>query len=216
MTQRLFTALLTAIMLAACSGSPEIRPMIGGEVDDFEDGDSVSLLGMPWESIADGGETTSTIFVDTQGSNQGSVYHLTVGGTRPVGSAGNQVSGARTRLSDGATAVDASTYDGLELSMRELQGMQGTFIVQLATASVSDFDYYNAYVGVNDEWTRYRLPFSSFKQEGFGQPVPFTAEDLTHIAVFTSGFGPYTLAVDDVRFYRVSASPVDSTQTPTP
>lgn len=208
---------ILALLLAACSGQPDIRPMIGGEVDDFEDGDSMSLLGLPWESIADGGETTSTIFVDTQGVKPGSAYHLTVGGTRPVGSAGNQVSGARTRLSDGATAVDASTYDGIELSMRELQGMQGTFIVQLATASVTDFDYYNAYVGVNDEWTRYRLPFTSFNQEGFGKTVPFTAEDLTHIAIFTSGFGPYTLAVDDIRFYRTpSNTPADTPQSPIP
>ncbi len=194
--------LLVVFTLSACGGGPEIRPMIGGEVDDFEDGDASTLLGTPWEAVADGGETTSTIFIDTAGNRPGSIYHLTVGGTRPAGSAGNQVSGARALLGDGESAVDVSTYDGLEIALRELQGQQQTFVIQLATASVKDFDYYNAYVVANDEWTRFRIPFERFSQEGFGREVVFSGTDVTHVAVFSSGYGPYTLAVDDVRFYR--------------
>lgn len=199
----------SVLVLSSCAGGPEIRPMIGGEVDDFEDGDSQTLLGTPWEAVADGGETTSTIFVDTAGSRPGSIYHLTIGGTRPPGSAGNQVSGARAILGSGETAVDVSTYDGLELALRELQGRQQTFVIQLATASVKDFDYYNAYVVANDEWTRFRIPFERFSQEGFGREVTFTGMDVTHVALFSSGYGPFTLAVDDVRFYRAEA---DSTK----
>ncbi len=201
--------LLVVLVLSSCGGGPNIRPMIGGEVDDFEDGDALTLLGTPWESVADGGETTSTIFVDTAGNRPESTYHLTVGGMRPPGSAGNQVSGARALLGDRETAIDVSTYDGLELALRELQGQQQTFVIQLATASVKDFDYYNAYVVANDEWTRFRIPFDRFSQEGFGREVIFTGMDVTHVAVFSSGYGPYTLAVDDVRFYRAEA---DSTR----
>ncbi|PIQ61979.1 MAG: hypothetical protein COV99_07560 [Bacteroidetes bacterium CG12_big_fil_rev_8_21_14_0_65_60_17] len=208
---RFFTLvlLLLVLVLSACGGRTEIRPMIGGQVDDFEDGDARTLLGTPWESVADGGETTSTIFIDTEGHMPGSTYHLTIGGTRPPGSAGNQVSGARAVLGDESSAVDVSTYDGLELALRELQGQQQTFVVQIATASVRDFDYYNAYVVANDEWTRFRIPFNRFSQEGFGRPVDFSGTDVTHVAVFSSGYGPYTLAVDNVRFYRAEA---DSSQ----
>ncbi|MEQ9103507.1 MAG: CIA30 family protein [Rhodothermales bacterium] len=191
--------LLVTLLLAGCSDAPTIRPMIGGEVDDFEDGDPYSLLGTTWTAVADGGETTATIFVDSQNPHPGSVYHLTVGGQRPLGSAGNQVSGVRLPMGAEGTAADVSTFDGLELSMR---GSMGTFIVQLGTASVSDFDYFNAYIVASDEWTTFQLPFSKFNQEGFGKRVTFTGEDVTHIAVFSGNEGPYDIAIDDIRFYR--------------
>lgn len=192
-------ALGLLLLLAACGDTRNVKPMIGGEVDDFEDGDPHSLIGTAWSSVADGGGTTATIFVDTQGARVGSTYHLTIGGQRPPGSEGNQVSGARLPMGRPDTALDASTWDGLELSIR---GTAGTFIVQLGTASVKDFDYFNAYIVTSDEWTSFQLPFSKFNQEGFGKSVPFTREDITHLAIFSANDGPYEVALDDVRFYR--------------
>ncbi|MDE2995752.1 MAG: hypothetical protein OXT73_03295 [Bacteroidota bacterium] len=46
-----------------------------------------------------------------------------------------------------------------------------------------------------------RLPFGEFDQEGFGQSKRWTGSDLTHVAIYSNLFGPYTIAVDDIRFY---------------
>ena len=194
-----------AIILTSCGPAPKNSPMLSGLVDRFEDGDRSNDLGLEWEAIASGPETVSTLFVDTGGFAPESVYYLTVGGSRPFGASGSEVSGARTPLSgstrDGTVSValaDVSAYDGLSFTM---QGTPGSYIVQLGTAAVSDFDFYNIYVEIAERWRGFIVPFEDFHQEGFGQAQTWTGTDVTHIAFYANLTGPFTFGIDDVEFY---------------
>ena len=95
-------------------------------------------------------------------------------------------------------ARDVTGFDGLALSLR---GTPGSYIIQIGTSSVADFDYYNAYIEVGEGWGEYRLPFSAFRQEGFGAAQPWTGRDVIHVAVFANLEGYFTFGLDDVRFY---------------
>lgn len=190
------------LLVSGCGPRHESIPMIDGKVDNFEDGDIYNSLGFTWESVSGGAEADATIFVEAGGIGS-SRYQMTVGGMRPFGSGGELVSGARVKLGQALDAnrsevTNVTAYKGLEF---RLQGTPGSFIVQLGTEIITDFDYYNAYVEVTQEWNLFRIPFSQFKQEGFGQERTWTGTDLTHFAVYSNIFGPYTIAIDDVRFY---------------
>lgn len=202
MTQRFLFLIVLAAALTGCGPRQESIPMIDGVVDDFEDGDIYNRLGFTWESVSGGAEADATIFVEAGGIGT-SRYQLTIGGMRPMGSSGDLVSGARVRLGQPLEAnrsevTNVTAYEGLELRMR---GTPGSYIVQLGTEAVTDFDFYNAYIEVTEEWTLFRLPFREFRQEGFGKSQRWTGSDLTHVAIYSNLFGPYTIAVDDIRFY---------------
>lgn len=193
---------LAFVILMGCGPDTASVPMLNGKVDDFEDGDRFSELGYEWASVSGGGETNSTIFVEPGGANT-SIYQLTLGGMRPYGSTGDKVSGAKLGMGDitsssRKTVTNVTAYTGLELSM---SGTPGSYIIQIGTDSIIDFDFYNSYVEVTEEWNVFRIPFSSFKQEGFGAPKIWTGEDVTHIAIYSNIIGPYQLFVDDISFY---------------
>ena len=197
-----FPLLILLGFLLGCGPRQESIPLIDGRVDDFEDGDVYNYLGFTWESVSGGAEADATIFVEAGGFND-SRYQLTIGGMRPTGSGGNLVSGARVLMGQALEAnrsevTNVTAYQGLELRMR---GTPGSYIVQIGTEAVTDFDFYNAYVEVTPEWALFRIPFDDFKQEGFGSPERWTGTDVTHIAIYSNRFGPYTIAVDDIRFY---------------
>ena len=189
---------LTVFLLAGCRPKNESIPLIDGTVDMFDDGNRMNDLGYEWESVSGGGETTASIFINPGGEGNDSIYELLIGGTRPFGSSGAQVSGARVALGKNGTSANVTAYEGLEVSMT---GTPGSYIVQIGTAAVTDHDYYNSYVEVTELWNVFRIPFGLFMQEGFGAERPFTRTDLTHIAIYSNLTGPYNLSVDNVRFY---------------
>ena len=75
--------------------------------------------------------------------------------------------------------TNVTAYQGLELRMR---GTPGSYIVQIGTEAVTDFDYYNAYVEVTPDWALFRIPFEDFQQEGFGQPQRWTGSETRRSA----------------------------------
>lgn len=199
--------ILMGITLAACSDSPRVLPMVSGTVDTFEDGNHLNAAQKPWEAIAEGEGTRASIEVAPGGFFSVSTHHLEVAGVRPEGGQGPTVVGVRSAITESppaadptrdAIARDVTGYAGVSLSLR---GSPGTYIVQIGTSTITDFDYYNAYVEVSGDWAEYRLPYSAFRQEGFGTPVPWTGRDVTHIAVFANLEGYFTFGLDDVRFY---------------
>jgi len=200
--------LLFFVFLAGCGPKASVNPMLDGKVDNFEDGNRYSELGYEWESVSGGGETNATIFIEPGGLAP-SVYQLTLGGMRPYGSSGDQVSGARIAMgnakgSNYLVVTDVTAYNGLEVSM---SGTPGSYIVQIGTAAISDFDYYNSYVEVTEEWNVFRIPFNRFEQEGFGKNRAWTGADVTHIAIYSNTIGPYQLNVDNVAFYSEAQLP---------
>ena len=200
--------LLLVFLLVGCGPKSSVIPMLDGNVDNFEDGNRYNELGYEWESVSGGGEANATIFIEPGGPRP-SVYSLTIGGTRPFGSSGDKVSGARVALGNPTGSVeivvtDVTAYDGLELSMK---GTPGSYIIQLGTAAVKDFDFYNSYVEVTEEWNVFKIPFDRFAQEGFGKNKVWTGQDVTHIAIYSNIIGPYQLDVDNVTFYSQTELP---------
>jgi complex I intermediate-associated protein 30 (CIA30) len=197
-----------ALALASCTSEPRILPLVGGTIDTFEDGDHFNAAQRPWESIAEGAGTRASLDVAPGGFFRVSIHHLELSGVRPAGTGGSGVVGVRSSISElppaadpsrSAMARDVTAYSGLTLA---LKGTPGSYIVQIGTSSVTDFDYYNAYVEVGEEWNEFRLPFSAFHQEGFGRAIPWTGRDVTHIAVFANLEGYFTFGLDDVRFHK--------------
>lgn len=83
-----------------------------------------------------------------------------------------------------------------------MKGTPGTYIVQLGSTIVTDFDFYNSYVEVAENWQEYQIPFDVFKQEGFGRSVDWDGRYAGHIGFFPILGGSFRFAVDNLRFYR--------------
>ncbi|MFT5141442.1 MAG: hypothetical protein ACI80V_002982 [Rhodothermales bacterium] len=204
------TIVLLGILLAGCSGQPKVLPLVSGTVDTFDDGNHLNVANQPWITIAEGEGTRASMDIQPGGFFSVSRHFLELSGVRPEGGTGARVVGIRGSIAEFPPAADPSrvaiprdvtAFDGLTLSLR---GTPGTYIIQIGTSSVTDFDYYNAYVEVGNGWAEYRLPFSAFRQEGFGQPHPWTGGDVMHVAVFANLNGYFTFGIDDVRFFRDS------------
>jgi hypothetical protein len=199
--------LLVGCALAGCRQAPRSAPLVRGEIDTFEDGDRINLFQKTWDALAEGGPT-ATVSTLQGGFARDSQYHLVVDGYRPPDASGAQVAGVRVSLTQSPLpadpnqaeiARDASAYQGLAFALR---GTPGTYIVQLGSIRIRDFDHYNAYVEVQEGWTEYRIPFSQFQQEGFGQPQPWSSQHLAHLALFANVTGNFSFGLDDVRFYK--------------
>jgi len=200
--KRFLILMLLLPAAVGCGPKQESIPLLDGSVDDFEDGDVYNKLGFEWESVSGGAEADATIFIEAGGQPR-SRYKMTIGGMRPFGSSNDKVAGARVLLGQALEAghsevTNVTAYRGLEIRM---MGTPGSYIVQIGTEAVTDFDFYNSYIELSPEWNLFRIPFSEFKQEGFGESRGWTGHDLTHVAVYSNIFGPFTIAVDDIRFY---------------
>ena len=190
------------VVPVGCGPQHDSIPIIDGWIDDFEDGNLYSEIGFAWKAVSQGVGADAAILVQP-GGILGSRYQLTVGGFRPTDASSDLVSGARLPMGQALDAnrlevTDVTAHEGLELRMR---GTTGSYVIQLGTEAVTDFDYYNAYVEVTPDWALFRLPFEEFKQEGFGKARRWTGTDVTHVAFYATGPGTYTVALDDIRFY---------------
>lgn len=199
--------LVILLVIAGCAGDPRPVPMVGGIIDSFEDGDELNALAHSWEAVGAGEGARTSFTIDPGGFDSGSKYHLSLQGVRPEVPSGNEVAGIRTSITQLPPLADPARderprdltgFSGLSLAIR---GTPGTYIVQIGTSSVEDFDYFNAYVEVTPEWSEFKLPFSSFKQEGFGVPRPWTGTDVSHVAVYANLPGYFEFGIDDVRFH---------------
>lgn len=198
--------LLPALLLAAagCTNEPRSLPVPNGLVDDFHDGNTSSELGTAWEAIASTGNTAS--IVPEPGGFRGPALGVTA--FRAEAATASQVVGVRVPLTQTPRVADPNR-SGITADEREmtglalaLKGRPGTYIVQIGSDAIADADHYNAYVQAGAEWTEYKIPFSDFKQEGFGAAVPWTGSGLTHVAVYPMLTGDASFAVDQVRFYK--------------
>lgn len=205
-------ALVGACCLAlVCMGceSDGLRgvPMVSGIVDTFEDDNRESALNTQWEMIAEGNGTRGNIFTQNGGYDN-SLYSLIFDGHRPPNAGGADVAGIRVSLTQNPRIADpnrslinqdVSGYTGLAFAIK---GTPGTYIVQLGSAEVIDSDNYNTYVQIAPEWTEFKIPFSQFNQEGFGQAIPWNGKYVSFIAFYANLSGPINFTIDNVRFYQ--------------
>ncbi len=74
--------------------------------------------------------------------------------------------------------------------------------VKLESAAVHDNDFHGLNFTAPTAWTFIRVPFTLLRQEGWGQPVPFTGSDVTTVSFVTVGrpHESIRLAVDRLSF----------------
>lgn len=165
-------------------------------IDDFEVR-AVSLEA--WHPMLLDGRTRADFLIAPAGATPTSQHHLAADLVRPAAPEPGDVAGVIARLAHGA-GRDVSGFAGVELWMDATPGL---YIVQLGSARVADHDHFNAYVEVTEPgWRHVRLPYESFRQEGYGRAVDWTGRDVVHLAVFGLNAGSSRLALDDVRFFE--------------
>jgi RHS repeat-associated protein len=106
---------------------------------------------------------------------------------------------ART-LNPNGVPVDISQYGALSFFAR---GDGKSYRARVETASIKDYDYYQFAFTAPPEWRQFVIPLSLFKQQGWGQTVPFTRTDVRTVAWESIGTpidGSISLAFDKVAF----------------
>lgn len=101
-----------------------------------------------------------------------------------------------------ADVMDVSGFKGLRFATR---GDGQSYMVVMTTQGVKDFDDFSYLFKPTAEWATIDIPFTKFKQTGFGAPMRWSGKDVTAIRFQIQTFGPpidhYELAVDDIEFY---------------
>jgi hypothetical protein len=109
--------------------------------------------------------------------------------------------------------VDVSQYGALTFFAK---GDGKSYQVKVEMASVEDYDYHQFVFTAPPEWRQFVIPLSLFKQQGWGQLVPFTRIDVRTVA--WASVGPHCddsvqLSIDRVAF--VNSLIVSDTTGPT-
>jgi hypothetical protein len=177
---------------------------LGELLDDFEDGDTVPLWRTgAWMDINDrvmGGKSYGKIEVlQDPDKARGKVLRFT--GEIKKGKMFFAFSMFTVVLTDDPYKfLDASRYSGVEFWIR---GKVGGFSVSLGMKGV-EYDYHRSAVKVKESWSLVKIPFSRFKQIGFGNKKEFNPGELTSMSFSSEGppFGRFDLYIDDIKFYN--------------
>ena len=77
-----------------------------------------------------------------------------------------------------SSPADASTFKGIRLTYK---GSTTPFAMSVYHSDVRDWDHFSVLLKPRDEWTTLDIPFTTFKQFGFGSPVTWSATELTGV-----------------------------------
>lgn len=163
-------------------------------IDDFE---LAAVSEEVWHPIFIEGRTRADVQFLSHGAHEHSRVYLQTEIVRPLEPEPSDVAGIIARLAQGR-GRDVSEFEGISFWFNASAGL---YIVQLGSARVQDSDHFNVYVEARQPgWWEVRLPFDSFRQEGYGREVQWTGRDLVHIAIYGVGPGSYSFAIDDLQF----------------
>jgi imidazolonepropionase-like amidohydrolase len=180
----------------------EVGPDVGATVDGFDDADGESDWGGRWavitDNVAPGGKSTGELaFEEGVARLSGELREgFQWGAWSGIGIGWDPA---------GKLLVNASGHAGLELRVR---GTERPYFLTVNRAAVKDYNVFVAALPVTEEWTELKIPFSSLRQIGFGQPVDWAAGDLTGLNVDARNspggaalYGPFELELDWIRLY---------------
>lgn len=187
------TAFLPTVLLALATCTP-LRAETAALVDDFGDATRTSR-GAGRLLIDDAG--TGSKSHATQRVEKGV---LLVAGELVPGRGAPAFISVPLLLSPDAKPQDASAYTGVRLKMKV---MQGTLIVQVASADVDNFDFHSApAVAKRGEFVEVRVPFADMKRAWSAQ-TPLSLKLVTGVNLVSFGMAPGTFAyeVDEIGFY---------------
>ena len=185
-------------------------------IDDFEDGDAVSLLGHSWityDDAANDGLSHITVSQDDDGNiipdGEGYKSERALSLSYELDQ-GNWIwepyIGWSVAMGNEDAPYDASDYSGLTYAYKG-----SSHFVYVYTFDVTNYDYYRFYLPESEEWQVVSLPFSEFSQGGWdGISVPFNLDNIGHIGWEYKGAtgDEGSIVIDNVAFLsEVSEKP---------
>lgn len=181
-------------------------PLSSRFIDDFEDRNLLSPQQKNWDCFSDewlGGTSQIQIQLKEGGAEKSLWSAVLSGQLAPASLSEPSFAGVEMNLApEKEFAVDISAFTGIEFAA---QG-KGSFWIKLGTQNIYDLDYYAKEVRLTEEWTTYKIPFSEFHQQGFGNSEIWNPEDVTGIIlIFYNGLEslvPISAQVDEFRFYQ--------------
>ena len=171
----------------------ETEPVPGSVVvDDFEDGNNESALGGFWFTYTDadnGGASTITVALDAKGNwamdGEGfqSERSLYLEYTLDQGEyQWDPYVGWGVTMGNAALPYDMTAYEGITYAHK---GSAHKFV--LATGEVKDYDYYGYSVPASKGWAIVEVPFRMLAQEGWGEFVPLSLNNVIDINLNIAG-----------------------------
>jgi hypothetical protein len=108
--------------------------------------------------------------------------------------------GMQSQFEPGGAPLDARGYTGIEFWVR---GDGHSYMAQVTTASVKDFNYFTAPLPTTSQWTLVKVPFARLHQVIPGRAsVPWTGKDVTGVSFQANGFvGTFSLEVGNISLY---------------
>ncbi len=177
-------------------------------IDDFEDEDLVSLQGNEWGVITDnssGGNSSANIYLNEYGLNNSigalRVQYFLDKASLPY----DPFILARINLQANAQPVNVSAAQGIRLDIENPEIVK----IQLVTANVTDYAYYEYVVNKNIIPSNLVVPFSSFTQPVWGSPAQLDLTQLVAIqiqTVNTDGTESY-FVIDNIEIYANQTQP---------
>jgi hypothetical protein len=174
-------------------------------LDDFEDGNLLGNNQQNWETFSDEllqGHSRIQIQLVKDGA-EGSVWSLKLQGELHPSSEFTAFAGAELPIVPaGEEAVDVSEYEGIAFAVKG----KGTLFLKLNTQDIYDWDYPAFALNLEPEWKLYSLPFSLFKQQGFGQKRKWNPERFTGVTWIVYNekeeIEPVEVQWDELRFFK--------------
>lgn len=144
---------------AGSAGALETGVMTKLVIENFNDGDSISLLGTDWQAFTDrvmGGQSDMEARINSEKGNN----FLEMRGDVSLRNNGGFIQ-IRLPLSNSGKVLNASEYSGFYISLR---GSRGPYFLHLRTPdNRAPWSYYAAEVQVSDNWTTLEVPWSAFE-----------------------------------------------------
>ncbi len=177
-------------------------------INDFEDGKSITPFGGNWfcaNDAANGGNSVAMpdpfeIVTNDNGAHGSSNYVRLTGKVTTKFQYGFIL--ISFNLIDENTTMDLRKYSGIKFSYR---GDGKSYTVQIKAKNNTDYNYYTYTITPTDKWQDIAIPFTSFKQQAWGQKK--SLEDSLKAAfgfqweTIGQPISSVKLELDDLNFY---------------
>ncbi|MBN2715079.1 MAG: hypothetical protein JXX14_04440 [Deltaproteobacteria bacterium] len=189
------------------SGTGDTELQLALMLDDFEDGDNLSLLGGDWYWYTDennNGASTLTVSQNEEdemvmdAAGYESTTALMASWALDKGDYEyDPYVGWGVNCGDETTPFDISGYGGITYMYKG-----DIHAVIIETTNIIDSDFYKLVVAASAEWRRIDIPYVLLAQEGWGAPAVFTPESVKAISFQAKGTtgNTGTLTIDNLGF----------------
>ena len=174
-------------------------------IDDFEDGDLMNALKVPWTAKCDSkglGTTLQPLPLHCLAPGaDNSAHALGISGHFGKSRAPWPYAMFATALRPGGQGADLSKFKSLQFMAK---GDGKSYQVRLGQKAVADFGDYRSEFLAGKDWALVTLPLENFSQPGWAQPVRRSFVDVTALQFTPAGLDDedYSFEIDDLRLSK--------------